>query len=115
MPSRAPIHRGQRTAARRHVPAEQKRVGSTARGYGSRWQRAREGWLRKHPLCEGCRARGLVTPANEVDHVIPHRLGEAKASGCPDRIARASALFWDRNNWSSLCKPCHSSKTGRGL
>ena len=35
----------------------------------------------------------------DVDHIIPHR-GDQK-------------LFWDRNNWQALCKPCHDRKTGK--
>jgi len=50
-----------------------------------------------HPLCVHCEERGRVAPAQEVDHIIAHR-GDM-------------TLFWDTNNWASLCKPCHSRKT----
>lgn len=78
---------------------------SAQRGYGYRWQKAREGYLRKHPLCVEHDRRGLVVPATVVDHIVPHG-GDMK-------------LFWDRNNWQGLCKECHDSwkqrleKTGR--
>lgn len=68
---------------------------TAARGYGSRWQRARLRFLREHPLCEMCEAKGRVTAAAVVDHRIPHR-------GDP-------VLFWDESNWSALCKPHHDS------
>lgn len=61
--------------------------------YNSRWQKAREGHLRSHPLCVDHLSRGMTVAATVVDHKVPHR-GD-------------SALFWDRDNWQSLCKPCH--------
>lgn len=67
------------------------------RGYGSRWQKARKGWLHAHPLCVVCEAAGRVVPATDVDHIKPHR-GDM-------------ALFWDSSNWQSLCHSCHSTKT----
>ena len=63
--------------------------------YTYRWQQAREGSLRKHPLCVRCDQGGMIQAACIVDHVIPHR---------GDMV-----LFWDRSNWQSLCGPCHNS------
>jgi len=54
-----------------------------------------------HPLCVACEGKGMVTAANEVDHIVPHRGDQA--------------LMWDEANWQALCKPCHSAKTARGL
>ena len=54
-----------------------------------------------HPLCAECQRHGRVTAATVVDHIIPHR-GNME-------------LFWDRDNWDSLCAPCHNKKTGMGL
>lgn len=68
---------------------------STARGYGYAWQKAREGFLRSHPLCVMHQQRGKVEAATVVDHIKPHR-GDQK-------------LFWDQANWQPLCKPCHDS------
>jgi len=65
------------------------------RGYGGKWQREREAFLQKHPLCVFHKQRGEIVAATVVDHKIPHR-GDQK-------------LFWDRKNWQSLCKPCHDS------
>ena len=67
--------------------------------YGYRWQKARAGFLRKHPLCRMHQARGQVVPATVVDHIKPHR-GDRK-------------LFWDSSNWQSLCKQCHDSHKQR--
>lgn len=86
----------------RHKRAEakqldQQRGTSHERGYGYRWQQAREGYLRSHPLCANHERKGEVVPATVVDHIIPHR-GDM-------------SLFWERSNWQPLCKPCHDFKT----
>ena len=74
--------------------------GTTAgRGYGSKWQSARLGFLRSHPLCVICETSGRITAADTVDHVRPH-LGDMR-------------LFWDRSNWQPLCRSCHSSAKQR--
>lgn len=81
---------------------EDRRESSTKRGYGYKWQQAREQFLREHPLCEcpECQCGKLrVTPATVVDHIIPHK-GDAK-------------LFWDRKNWQAMAKQCHDRKTAR--
>lgn len=74
-----------------------KRGNSTERGYSYAWQQAREGFLRKHPLCVRHESRGQVVAATVVDHIRPHK-------GDKD-------LFWERSNWQSLCKTCHDIKT----
>jgi 5-methylcytosine-specific restriction protein A len=48
-----------------------------------------------------CHEERRVTVATLVDHVVPHR-------GDP-------ALFWDVENWQSLCATCHARKTAAGL
>ncbi len=72
---------------------------STQRGYGYKWQKAREGHLSNHPLCVMCQAEGRVKPATVVDHKVAHR-GDMK-------------IFWQSENWQSLCKPCHDSHAQR--
>lgn len=78
--------------------------GSTARGYGYRWQKARERFLSERPLCCYCERNSRVTAATVVDHITPHRGDES--------------LFWNEANWQPLCKPCHDSvkakEEGRG-
>ncbi len=85
------------------------------RGYTYKWQQARKGYLAKHPFCAyclreigisyhqdaeaialQCSAAGHTPPfADLVDHIVDHH-GD-------DR------LFWDSNNWQSMCTPHHSS------
>ncbi len=76
---------------------DERRGSAAERGYGWRWQKARAAWLRVHPLCASCEKEGRTTAARVVDHVVPHR-GDRK-------------LFWDKENWQSLCTPCHDRKT----
>ena len=71
------------------------KTGSAARGYGYKWQKARERYLSEHPLCCYCQRTGRVTAATVVDHKIPHEGQES--------------LMWDEANWQPLCKPCHDS------
>ena len=90
---------------------DQNRESSSGRGYGHKWRQAREGYLKKHPLCAEHDRIGIVEIALIVDHIIPHRIEEANRSGDQSRIGVALNLFWDRNNWQSLCKTCHDRKT----
>ena len=66
------------------------------RGYGSEWDKKREGvLLRDCGLCQACARQHRVTLAREVDHIVP------KAEGGTD----------DDTNLEALCRPCHAAKT----
>lgn len=67
------------------------RKSAAKRGYGSKWRRLSRLFLRRNPLCVVCGG-----PATVVDHIVPHR---------GDR-----ALFWDQDNWQSMCKRDHDRK-----
>lgn len=73
------------------------RLTAHQRGYDSKWRKAREGFLAKHPLCAHHKLIDEIEPATVVDHITPHR-GNRE-------------LFWDRDNWQPLCKSCHDRKT----
>ncbi len=73
------------------------RESASRRGYDRRWQKARNRYLKSHPLCVKCQEAGRFVTATVVDHIEPHR---------GDRT-----LFWNEANWQSLCKQCHDSKT----
>jgi 5-methylcytosine-specific restriction protein A len=90
------MHKVQSSEAKRHGTNDA-RANANDRGYGYRWRRFREQYLFQNPLCVHCQASGIHTPANEVDHIKPHR-GD-------------SVLFWDIENLQPLCKSCHSKKT----
>ena len=70
------------------------RSSSTQRGYGRRWGKARAAFLCRFPLCRMCFQEGKVVEATVVDHIKPHK-GNDK-------------LFWNEDNWQSLCSSCHS-------
>ena len=70
--------------------SERQRLYNTAE-----WKRGRRYHLNNKPLCAAC-----GKPASVVDHITPHR-GEL-------------ALFWNPENWQSLCTTCHNSKTRGG-
>ena len=72
--------------------ADEERASADDRGYTFAWRKARKAWIIRHPLCAIC-----GKPATDVDHITPHR---------GDRT-----LFWDTNNWQSLCHECHSRKS----
>jgi 5-methylcytosine-specific restriction protein A len=83
------------------MTAGESRPTAARRGYGSRWQRYRLAFLRRHPLCVRCQHAATV-----VDHVRP-------VSG-PDDPG-----FWGEANHQPLCASCHGRKTqtedrGRG-
>jgi 5-methylcytosine-specific restriction protein A len=64
-----------------------------------RWRKGRLAHLRAHPLCVYCAAMDQVTAATVVDHRVPHK-------GDLD-------LFYDPNNYQSLCAPCHDGAKSR--
>jgi 5-methylcytosine-specific restriction enzyme A len=84
------------------------RLGSTARGYDTRWQGYTKDWLATHPLCGDsrkgprpqhsvCVQKGKRTEGKHVDHIVPHK---------GDMV-----LFWDPDNHQTLCETCHNRKT----
>lgn len=71
---------------------DDRRVSSTQRGYGYKWQQFRKEYLRRHPYCCKC-----GKPTTDIDHILP------RAKGGSD----------DERNLQPLCKRCHNMKTGR--
>jgi 5-methylcytosine-specific restriction protein A len=63
--------------------------------YDHKWKKLRDRRIQAEPLCRHCLAKGHVTPAEQVDHIIP------RVQGGTDE--------WD--NTQSLCGPCHRTKT----
>ncbi len=90
--SRCPDHRRQIARER-----DDRRGGSTSRGYGSDWQRLRRRKLQADPYCEDCKSRGRATLGQEVDHKI--------------RIVERPDLRLNWNNLQCLCQKCHAAKS----
>ena len=93
------VPRGKKYCAE-HIGLHPEEIRSaSARGYGSRWRKARKRYLEAHPLCVACMKEGRYVKATDVDHITAHR-------GDP-------VLFWDESNWQALCNKHHSEKTRR--
>ena len=69
------------------------RGSSTQRGYDSTWQRVRNAYIARHPLCQWTDPCPL--PAVDVDHITPMRAGGTHK----------------HTNLQSLCRPHHARKT----
>lgn len=81
-------------------PMWEARKGSmTKRITGRRLQRIRKQVFDEQPICVSCKAKGKVTPALEVDHIV------ALVNGGED----------EHSNRQALCKECHEAKTRRDL
>ena len=64
------------------------------------WRKMRDTYLKSHPICEDCLAKGKVTPATDVHHIrSPFKGGEINWS-----------LLLDYDNLMSLCKECHGNR-----
>ena len=58
----------------------------------ARWRNASRLHRARQPLCVACGGLGVVT-----DHIVPHK-GDI-------------ALFWQSDNWQTLCVTCHNRKS----
>lgn len=72
---------------------------SRARGYDRTWEKLRAMHLAEEPYCRRCGERGIVTPADMVDHVVT--------------IDEDPTRRLDPANLQSLCDPCHSGPKQR--
>ena len=61
------------------------------------WKKLREAMRNKNPLCVHCLTRGLATPMDVVDHIIPLKV--------------AYKLRLVPSNLQCLCNSCHNIKT----
>lgn len=76
--------------------SERARRGTAAeRGYGSRWAKARLGFLLEHPICD---EPNCGRPATDVHH-------EPEVTGPND------PGFWDIDRWRAKCHSHHSKIT----
>jgi 5-methylcytosine-specific restriction protein A len=92
MPWKPPAHQPQRQKANIARPS------ASSKGYGVRWRAYRRWYLKRHPLCVDCQARGVLRAAAHIDHIKP-------VSGPND------PGFWNEANHQALCHSCHSRKT----
>jgi 5-methylcytosine-specific restriction enzyme A len=62
---------------------------------GRAWQAIRKRLLDHRPLCAMCQQNNLITPATQVDHIVPLFKGGTD----------------DMDNLQPLCSDCHKTKT----
>ncbi len=67
---------------------------------GRKLQKRRALHFSHFPLCEHCQAKGRLTVATELDHIIP------LDKGGEDN---------DPANWQGLCSECHKAKTAKDM
>ena len=66
---------------------------------GTQWRSLSKAYRRRHPLCAHCKGRGITTPCDMTDHVVP--------------IRTAWDRRYDPTNMQALCHQCHNIKTAR--
>ena len=88
----APHRRAHKRDADRRT--DERRPSSARRGYGRTWRELRKAVLASQPLCELCLREGRITPATDVDHIVPLRDGGTN----------------DPDNLRPLCRPHHASR-----
>lgn len=84
--------------APQHTGRTDLRGRSDQRGYDSRWQRVRERFLMRHPLCSRCQEQGRIVMASVAHHVVPINDGGPRL---------------DQANLRALCRDCHEVIHGR--
>jgi 5-methylcytosine-specific restriction endonuclease McrA len=70
------------------------------------WRRLRLAFIWENPLCKHCDAKGIITPASEVDHIQPINPNDPY-----DTKNGKYGKPLDRDNLQALCKACHTKKT----
>lgn len=65
-------------------------------GSSREWRQTRKAQLEREPLCRHCKAKGRVTVATDVDHIVPLEDGGSR---------------FDPSNVQSLCTEHHKAKT----
>lgn len=65
------------------------------------WIRLKTYKLTINPLCERCKKKDLIVPAEEVHHI--------------EEISKAPELALEITNLESLCKKCHSKESYKYL
>lgn len=69
--------------------------------YNSEWRKRRANYLMRNPFCVDPfgKHKGRQVVANVVDHKLAHKGNKE--------------LFWNEDNWQSLCTSCHNTKTAK--
>lgn len=77
------------------------RPSAAMRGYNRQWNQYKKMYLKRHPFCHDCLARGVRNIRDrEVHHI--------------KKVADYPELQYVEANCMTLCKSCHSARTARG-
>ena len=69
-----------------------------------RWQDCRNAYMQyRHGLCEDCQAKGIITPAEIVHHVIELN----------DKNINDPNITLSFGNLKAVCRSCHLEEHGR--
>ena len=71
---------------------------------GKRWQRERNIYIKEHPFCERCLAKGIYVPADIVHH----------KKYLNDTTAKDASIALNFDNLESLCATCHNNEHHAG-
>jgi shikimate kinase len=93
MPTAPQTHKPYPKSAKPKPPAPIKQAKRALATNSTAWRNIRAAQLAREPMCRVCARRGILKPANTVDHID------------------GDAMHDDVNNYQSLCQPCHARKT----
>jgi len=82
------LHQAQKTKAYNQRRRDVRKL------YDRNWEKVRDSYIARHPLCELCEAAGRLVPAEHVHHVVPLFQGGTHRD----------------SNLQALCKPCHGKQ-----
>ena len=72
------------------------------------WLLFRKVYREKHPLCRHCEAKGIITPATDIDHIQP-----INPENPYDTKGGRFGEPLDEANVQALCHQCHIIKTAK--
>jgi 5-methylcytosine-specific restriction protein A len=94
MPNAPEMHRSSKRKPKQRTGWS--KLSRHARGYGNDWYKLRARVMERDKwLCQSCLEKGYVTPAKQVDHIIPKSEGGQSTE----------------QNCRALCHKCHVLKT----
>ena len=75
-----------------------RRKSARHRGYSTAWDKLRDAYIAKHPLCQVCSMEGRTRMADLVHHL--------------ERVAEGNAVLVDYDHLLAVCKSCHPTVEG---
>lgn len=76
--------------------------------HSTHWRKLRALFLKKHPICNHCQNKDIITKATTVDHIVsinPNDGWNTENGKYPHPL--------NTDNLQALCFKCHARKTGK--